>query len=95
MLENKLTDLPFLEGEIQREVLDLRKEEQHKTVKPTSYDILVEPDTPMQTLGSVLRRGTFISVPHLTLLNSTLLPHLLSISPIPPRCTVAPPHYSH
>ena len=63
MLNGEVLNENILVGEIQREVIDLRKEEQHKTVKPTSHDILVEPDTPMQTLGSVLVKGVALDKP--------------------------------
>lgn len=57
MLENNLTSTPILYGEIQREIIDLKKEEQNKVVEPSFEDNLVLPDTPMQTLGSVLVKG--------------------------------------
>lgn len=57
MLENKLTDLPFLEGEIQRGVLDLRKEEQHKIVEAQREDVVVLPDDAMKVLSKVTVKG--------------------------------------
>lgn len=62
MLESNLSGTPILYGEIQREILDVRKEEQDKVVEPTLKDELVVPDTPMQTLGSVLVKGVTANI---------------------------------
>lgn len=62
MLESNLTSTPVLFGEIQREILDVRKEEQDKVVEPTLDDIVVKPDSAMQTLGSVLVKGVTANI---------------------------------
>ena len=62
MLENNLTGTPILYGEIQRQVLNLGKEEQHKVVEPQLEDVEVLPDSLQYALGSVLVKGVTAKV---------------------------------
>ena len=57
MLSGELIGASVLRGEIQREVLDLRKEEQEKTVEAQKEDVVVVPDDAMKVLSKVVVKG--------------------------------------
>lgn len=49
--------MPILEGELERVVIDLRKEEQEKVVEAKTEDVVVLPDSDKYTLSSVIVKG--------------------------------------
>ena len=57
MLSGELIGASVLRGEIQREVLDLRKEEQEKVVEAGREDVVVVPDDAMKVLSKVVVKG--------------------------------------
>lgn len=57
MLENRLSENNILVGEIQDQVIDLRKEEQEKVVEPRKEDVVVLPDDAMKVLSKVTVKG--------------------------------------